>query len=303
LKVLRQAPSTLLILAAACFLAPSASAQDKAGLRIFISGDMEGISGVVSLNQTRPAGAEYERFRKFYTDEVLAALKGARAAGATEIVVADSHGNHEGLLIEELPSDVRLIRGSPRPLMAMEGIQEGHFDGVLLVGYHGSAGSVDAVLPHTVAGGRFNEIRLNGKPVSEALIDAAIAGHFGVPVILVTGDEAAIKEVKPVLKGAEFVAVKRGLATYAADLEAPASARARIEAAARRAVEHARAAKPLKSTGPAVLELSFKDASLAELLSWLPGTERVGSRTIVFRAKDIVEAVKFLSFVCSYSAG
>ena len=176
---MRIAPRRLLALAlflAATATAP-ASAQSK--LKVYISADMEGIAGVVSGEQLGPSGFEYERFRGFMTNEVLAAIEGARAAGATEILVSDSHGNGQNLLIERFPKDVQIVRSWPRPLAMMEGI-DASFDAVLFVGYHASTVNPQGVRAHTMSSANLADVRLNGVSVPEAGLNAAIAGHYKV---------------------------------------------------------------------------------------------------------------------------
>ncbi|HWP41714.1 MAG TPA: M55 family metallopeptidase, partial [Blastocatellia bacterium] len=141
-------------------------------MKIYISADMEGVVGAVTGDQLGPAGFEYSRFREFMTSEVNAAIEAAFRAGATEIVVSDSHGNGQNLLIEKLPKTVTVVRSWPRPLMMMQGIDE-TFDGAIFLGYHTSTSNMEGVRAHTISSARLAEVRLNGKPVSEAAINAA----------------------------------------------------------------------------------------------------------------------------------
>ena len=174
-------------------------AKDK---KIYISADLEGVVGAVTGEQLGPGGFEYNRFREFMTGEVNAAIKAARAAGATEILVADSHGNGQNLLIEKLPKDVKLIRSWPRPLGMMEGI-DSSFDGVIFTGYHSSTDNMDGVRAHTFSSARLTSVKVNGKVMSEGSWNAAVAGEFGVPVIMIAGDDAAVNEVKALIGNAE----------------------------------------------------------------------------------------------------
>jgi D-amino peptidase len=151
--------------------------EGRAG-RVFISADMEGITGVVQPAQLGPTGFEYSRAREWMTAEVKAAIEGARAAGATEFVVADSHGNAQNLLIDQLPEDVRVVRGFPRPMSMMQGI-DATFGAAIFIGYHGSEFGADAVRGHTFSSARLLGVKLHGEEVSEGIFNAAIAGHFG----------------------------------------------------------------------------------------------------------------------------
>ena len=177
----------LLLLATAC----GANAQ---GLKVYISADMEGVAGVVSQDQLGPKGFEYSQFRKFMTAEVNAAIEAARDVGTTEIVVSDSHGNGLNLLLDALPQDIQVVRSWPRPLGMMEGIDDS-FDAAIFIGYHASAGNIDGIAAHTVSGADFSSVRINGIEMTEGGMNALIAEHFGVPVVMISGDDAAVREV------------------------------------------------------------------------------------------------------------
>ena len=164
-------------LAAVPSLLPTAAAGVQQGLKVYISADMEGVVGVVTGDQLGPTGFEYGRFREFMTREVVAAIEAARTAGASEILVSDSHGNGENLLIEMFPQDITVVRSWPRPLMMMEGIDES-FDAAILLGYHASTHNPEGVRAHTISSARLADVRLNGRSVPEAGLSAAIAGHF-----------------------------------------------------------------------------------------------------------------------------
>ena len=290
------------ILSVVLLSAATARAQGGRELRVFISADMEGITGVVNAAQLGPGEFDYERFRKLMTAEVNAAIDGALAAGASKITVADSHGNGLNLLPDELNPKARLIRSWPRPLEMMEGV-EGGFDAALFIGYHASIGLPRAVRAHTISSRRFYDLRLNGQHASEGLLNAAIAGHFGVPVVLVTGDDSAVAELqKTVGPGVAGVVVKRAIGYHSADNLAPEAARQQIRAETQAALGRLAAAKPFVMAKPVRLEISFKNMINAEILALLPVVERVDGATIGFTAKDIVEAVKFISFVTQYDS-
>ena len=176
-------------------------------LKIYISADMEGVVGVVTNEQLGPQGFEYARFREFMTQEVNAAIEGAFAGGATQIVVSDSHGNGQNLLIEKLHKDVTLVRAWPRPLMMMQGIDE-TFAGAIFIGYHTGTTNSQGVRAHTISSARLADVQLKGISVSEAGINAAIAGHFNVPVIMISGDDAVVKETQTLLGDVEGAVVK-----------------------------------------------------------------------------------------------
>src|SRR6201993_4244842 len=163
-------------------------------LKVYISVDMEGIAGVVTADQLGPGGFEYERFRRFMTDEAVAAVRGAQAAGATEVVVSDSHGNGESLLIELFPKDVRIVRSWPRHGEMMAGL-DSSFAAALFVGYHASTTNPKGVRAHTISSAHFTRVGLNGTAVTEAELNAAYAGALGVPVVFISGDDVAVSEV------------------------------------------------------------------------------------------------------------
>jgi D-amino peptidase len=283
-------------------LLAAASASAAAPVRIYISADLEGVAGVVTGDQLGPPGFEYERFRGFMTDEVRAAIDGARAAGATEFVVSDSHGNGESLLLEKLPKDVTVVRAWPRPLAMMQGVDE-TFAAAFFIGYHASTTNPQGVRAHTMSSATLADVRLNGISVPEAGLNAAIAGKFGVPVALITGDDAIAKEAKTLLPDAEAVVVKWAYGFHSARTLTPEAACERIREAARRAVGRAGQLKPYRVTEPVDLDLRFKNYRPAELLAYLPGIERTDAHAIRFRARDVLEAVRFLEFVTNYEPG
>ena len=205
-------------------------------MRVYVSVDMEGIAGVVHEDQTNPVeprcGPEYARFQRLMTAEANAAIRGAFAGGATRVVVNDSHWNMRNLLAEELDERAELISGDPKPLSMMEGIADG-FDAAFFVGYHAMAGTATAVLDHTYTD-LVAQARLNGRPIGELGINALLAGSFGVPVVLVTGDQATCAEGREWLgTGVGVVPVKTAIGRGAARSVAPAEACRRIEAAYR----------------------------------------------------------------------
>ena len=270
-------------------------------IKVFISVDMEGIGGVVTADQLGPTGFEYAKFREYMTAEALAAIAGAREAGATEFVVADAHGNMQNLLIDRFPDGVTIIRGSPRPLMMMEGM-DSSFSAAMFIGYHSATTNARGVRAHTISSATFAAVRLNGQPMSESGINATIAGHFGVPVVLVSGDEQAVGEVQAMLGSVEGAVVKRSISFHAAAVMTPEASQALIRAKAKAAVLRLREFRPLPARGPFQLELTYKNYTPAEMMSYLPGTERVDSHTIRMRATSIVEISRFLEFAISYRA-
>lgn len=270
--------------------------------RVYISADMEGVAGAVTGDQLGPQGFEYARFREFMTAEVLAAIEGAREAGATEFLVSDSHGNGENLLIEKFPKEVQIVRSWPRPLGMMEGI-DARFDAVLFVGYHSGTTNPQGVRAHTLSSANLADVRINGISVPEAGLNAAIAGHFGVPVAMISGDDAIVKEAQAMLPGIEGAVVKWAYGFHSARTLTPEASAALIREKARAAVARARTLKPYKVKTPVELEVRFKNYRPAEVLAYLPGVERVDAHAVRFRARDMPEASRFLAFVLNYEPG
>jgi D-amino peptidase len=268
-------------------------------LKVFISVDMEGIAGVVTADQLGPQGFEYERFRHFMTNETLAAVRAAKAAGATEILIADAHGNGENLLIEEFPRDVRIIRSWPRRGGMMGGL-DASFSAAIMIGYHASASSSAGVRAHTVSSATFTRIAINGQDVSEGAIGAAQAGAMGVPVVFMSGDNVAIAELRDRIGNIVGVETKKALGFHSAETIPPAESVARIEASVRSALARVHEFKPYVVTVPITVELSYKNYAAAEIFSYLPGMERVGSRTIRYVGKNIEEVVDLITVAESY---
>ena len=277
---------------------PRSDAADS--LKIFISADMEGVVGVVSDAQIGPGGFEYERFRGFMTAEVNACIEAAREAGATEILIADAHGNGQNLLVERLPDDVMLVRSWPRPMGMMEGI-DSSFDGVIFLGYHASTANERGVRAHTFSSANVTAVRLNGMSMSEASVNAAMAGHFGVPVIMVSGDNVAVAETQVSIGDVEGAVVKWAKGFHSAQTLMPEAAYRVIRDRTRAAIERIDEFEPYVLESPLRLELSLKHYRPVELLSYLPNVERVNSHTVRFVGQDILEISRFLSVALGYS--
>lgn len=271
-------------------------------LKIYISADMEGVVGVVTDEQLGPKGFEYQRFREFMTKEVSVAVEAAFEAGATEVLVSDSHGNGQNLLIERLPKDVKVVRSWPRPLMMMQGIDE-TFDGAIFLGYHSSTTNPEGVRAHTMSSARLTAVHVNGIPMSEGSFNAAIAGHFGVPIIMVSGDDAAVEEVQSIVGDIEGAIVKWNYGFHSAKTLHPEAGYELIAGKVKSAIERIDAFKPYEVKKPVILEVTFKNYRPSEILAYLPIVERIDSHSIRYIGKDMVEVSKFMEFLLSYSAG
>ena len=288
------------ILAATTLGIFSLAAEGRAEMKVYISADMEGVTGVVTGDHLGASGFEYQAAREWMTQEILTSIEAARESGATEFLVSDSHGNGENILIDKLPKDVQIVRGWPRPLMMMEGIDE-TFDAALLLGYHSSTSNGEGIRAHTISSSKITDVRLHGVSVPEAVINAAIAGHFGVPVVMISGDNAIIDETKSILGDVEGAIVKWAYSYHSARTMTPEAGYDLIHATVKRALGRLSDFKPYKIDKPVQLEMSFKNYRPPQLLEYLPIVERIDSHSIRYTARDMIEISKFLEFVTSYS--
>ena len=281
-----------------CLSGLPAQQTSRVARKLFISADMEGITGVIQPAQLGPTGFEYGQAREWATGEVKAAIDAARAGGATEFVVCDAHGNAQNLLIDKLPDDVRVVRGFPRPLEMMQGIDP-TFDGVLLIGYHASEWSVDAVRSHTISSGRLLGIKLNGSYVMEAVFNAAIAGHFSVPVLFISGDRAAVTELQKTLPQVEGVIVKEPFGFHSAITVTPARGRQLIQEGVTRALRKAGWPAPYRLKTPIDLEVGFKFTPDAERAAYIPGLSRVDAHFVRGAFPDMPTITKLMQVLTS----
>lgn len=270
-------------------------------LKVYISVDMEGVAGVVTMDQLGPGGFEYERFRKFMTNETLAAVDAANAAGAAETVVSDSHGNGENLLIEQFPQNVRIVRAWPRHGGMMAGL-DSSFDAAIFIGYHASTTNPNGVRAHTFSSAHYARVALNGNAVTEGEFNAAYAGAKGVPVIFASGDDAAVAELKSRLGNIETVETKKALSFHSAETLTPEVACERISAGVKAALARLHDFKPYVVKTPITLEITFKNYMPAEVLGFLRIVQRVDSHTIRFVGKDMDEVDDFEEFIGNYNA-
>jgi D-amino peptidase len=261
--------------------------------RVFISIDMEGIAGIAHLNQVWRGNDDFPASRVLMTKEANAAVAGAFDAGATAVIVNDSHGDMYNVLPEELDPRAELLIGGPKVWSMMQGFGA-DFDIALFIGYHAAAGTEGAVLDHTYAGRLLYEVRLNGEAVTEAELNAALAGTFGVPVGLVTGDDKCCAQVAARLKGIRTVVVKQGFGRGVAQSLHPSAARKAIREAAAEVVESVPEFHPYVLDGPYVLEADTANTSSADLCALAPGCERTGPRTVRFETADFRQAFRCL---------
>jgi D-amino peptidase len=259
-------------------------------VKVFIISDMEGIAGIVVPQQTSSGEAFYEEGRRLYTEEMNAAVRGAKAAGANEIVLMDCHGagkphNFNSLIAEDLDPDCEFVVQDE--WTEYTGFLEDGVDAALFVGMHAMAGTAGGVMNHTISGIDFQNLWFNGTQVGETGINAALCGTWGCPVLMVTGDEAACREGKDLLgEGLTTVAVKQGLGSKSARMLAPKRARELVEAGAKQALSNLEAVEPYDPGKPCEIKVEFKWTDPPDKLRYRAGVERLDPRTIVSRADD-----------------
>ena len=257
-------------------------------MKILIAADMEGITGVVHWDQVMSNNPEYARFRRLMTGDVNAAVHGAFDAGADDVIVTDGHNRGMNILIEELDPRARLNSGTPAPLSMVQGVDDG-VDGVFFVGYHARIGSQNAILEHTWSDERVANLLINGQPIGEIGLNAAVCGHFGVPVLMISGDQTACAEASALLQGIETAVVKRASGRMAAELLSPEDAQSLIQKAAYEAIHglnEGSAPAPLHIPGPITLAVDLVHSEMADRGAFMPGVRRVGRR-IEYTAQDM----------------
>ncbi len=266
----------------------SASAYAQGPKKVFICADMEGISGVSSAEQIGGTGADYGRGRKMYADDVNAAIRGAVAGGATSIVVIDSHGNGHNLQRDDVDAHAQLISGNAiRRYGMMEGFDE-TFDAVFFIGLHAKASSPDGVFPHT-QNGNVRDVQINGRSVGEGGMNTLYAGWFGVPVVMVTGDQVAVAQIKEVATDASSVVVKHALNGRTVELRPTGETRDEIQRNAEQATRTARKFEP-RRTGPYRIQIWYRDTSIPEVAEAIPGIERPTPDSLAFTADSMPAA-------------
>ena len=263
-------------------------------MKLLIAADMEGITGVTQIEHTLSTHPEYQRFRRLMTADVNAAIQGAAAAGVEDILVADGHGSATNILIEELDPRAHLNSGSPSPFAMLQGIDSG-IEAVFFIGYHARMGTAYAILDHTWSSANVFNVWLNGKLVGEVGLNSAVCGHFGAPVILVSGDQAVSAEAQDFIPGIETAIVKIAAGRHSAECLPLEATQTIIREAARRAVERFLAGKaplPVKTTRPISVGLEFIYSDMADKAVLMPGVTRVDGRRVEIQAVDMPGAYR-----------
>lgn len=271
------------------------------GPQVLISVDMEGVGGIVHAAECRPGDADYERSRQLMTAEVNAAIRGVLAAEAqARIVVADAHGPFRNIRPEDLDRRARLIRGKPRELTMMAGLRRAGADpagdAVILIGYHGRAGSASSVIAHTFSDA-IADVRVGGRSLGEIGLNAALAGAYGAPVVLLSGDDTAGAELRELVPEATTVQVKQALGQFAAECLHPAEACEAIERAVPEAVAHRATVPPLRIAGPVEIEIDVAGPHIADHALLISGARRLAGRTVAFTATDYHEVYRLARLV------
>ena len=273
-------------------------------MKILIAADMEGISGVTTWNQVTAGHPEYERFREIMTEDVNAVIRGAFDGGAKEVFVTDGHAGGSNILIEDLDPRASLNTGSPSPLSMVQGVDE--VDGVIYVGYHARAGSPEGILDHTWSSKTVANVWLNDILVGEYGLNAAVAGHFDVPVLMVTGDQTACAQTVELLGNVETVVVKHATGRYSAECLPPTLAQGMIQKAAAKAVGRLakrKAPAPFVLEEPILLSVEFFNSAMADQAMRMPEAERDGA-CISLSLPDMLTAYNaFRALVALASAG
>jgi D-amino peptidase len=259
-------------------------------VRVFISVDMEGVTGLTDPEDVLPEGADYGRGRVFMTGDANAAVLGAYEAGADEVLVNDSHWIMRNLLLEQLDPRARVIKGFHKPMCMVQGLDD-TFDAAVFVGYHSCAGTEGGVLNHTLLGKEVQNLLLNGEPIGETRLNSLLAGHFGVPVAFVAGDEALCREARGVLgDDLETFAVKDGIDMFAASCLHPEVAQQGIRSGVTKALrEHAR--EPYRMEPPYTFGFEWNSTTIASTCEYIPSVKKPSPRVTEFTTGDLPEAM------------
>jgi len=269
-------------------------------MKLLISVDMEGITGVMHWDQVTPGHMEYERFRKLMTGDVNAAIRGALDAGVEEVVVTDGHWFGYNILVEELDSRARLTSGTGGPLGMVQGVSSG-VDAAFFIGYHARAGSQNAILDHTWSSSRVHNVWLNDNLAGETALDAMVCGHYNVPVILLSGDQTVAAEADALLPGIVTAVVKTASGRMSAECLPPEESDQVIYSQAYAAIHKLHTGNspaPFKPAAPLTLKVELATTDLADKAAFLPGAERMDGRTFILKAETALELYnKFVGLI------
>lgn len=262
-------------------------------MKLLIAADMEGITGVVDWKHVDSYHAEYQRFRRLMTQDVNAAVAGAAEAGVDEFIIADGHADAKNILIEELDARARINSGTPSPFAMVQGVASG-VQAAFFIGYHAHMSTEKAVLAHTWSSSLVSNVWMNGKVVGEIGLNAAVCGSFGVPVLLLTGDQAACREAKEWIPSIEVVEVKKASSRHAAECLSPSVIHPLVKQAAARAIKNYQQQRVhiLKVDLPVTIMIEFLNTGMADRASLLPGLTRINGRRIELSRDDMPSAYR-----------
>jgi D-amino peptidase len=263
-------------------------------MKLLISVDMEGISGVVNWEQVKPGTSEWQRFRRIMTEEVNAAISGAIEAGVDQVLVADGHWNSDNIMIDLLDSRARLNYGTPSPFSMVHGIDQ-EVDIAFFIGYHARAGTQAAILDHTWSNFNVANVWINEKLVGETGLNAAVCGQFGVPVLMISGDLAVTAEAKELIPEIHTVVVKQAASRYAASCLHPKEAQILIREGAKFAIQayqNVQGAQVFNVSQPVHIKIEFKSTEMADKSQIVPGVQRLSSKQMIFKSEDMATAYR-----------
>ncbi|MBO4257543.1 M55 family metallopeptidase [Streptomyces griseorubiginosus] len=259
-------------------------------MKILISADMEGATGVTWPDDVMPGASQWERCRSLFTSDVNAAVLGFFDGGADEVLINEAHSTMRNLLLEHLDERAEMLTGRHKSLSMVEGVQHGDVDGIAFVGYHAGAG-MEGVLAHTYLANSVTGVWLNDVRASEGLLNAHVVAEYGVPVVLVTGDDVACEDALGYAPEALKVAVKDHVSRYAAVCRTPARTAADIRAAAKEAARLAARQEPVQA-GPFTIAVEFDAEHLAMAATVVPGVDRIGERKVAYTSATMYEGIR-----------
>jgi D-amino peptidase len=266
-------------------------------VKILISADMEGATGVTWPADVEPGTEQWQRCRRMFTSDVNAAVAGFLDGGADEVLINEAHATMRNLLLEDLDQRAVMLTGRHKDLSMVEGIQHGDVDGVAFVGYHAGAGA-EGVLAHTYLPNSITAVRVNGEPASEGQLNAYVAAQYGVPVVLVTGDDRACADAATYAPNAPAVAVKDCTSRYAAVCRTPAVTAAAIRSAAKQAAALTGRGEPC-AAADYLAQVELDAAQLAQAAAIVPGVRRIADRVVEYEAWSGYELIRTFKVVCT----
>lgn len=266
-------------------------------MKILISADMEGATGVTWPADVEPGTEQWQRCRRMFTSDVNAAVAGFFDAGASEVLINEAHATMRNLLLEELDERAVMLTGRHKDLSMVEGIQHGDIDGVAFLGYHAAAGT-EGVLAHTYLANSITAVRINGEIGSEGRLNSYVAAEYGVPVILVTGDDRTCADAAGYAAAVPAVAVKDCVSRYAAVCRPPAVTSASIRQAAAQGARLAARQEPA-SARDFLVQVEVDAAQLAQAAAIVPDVRRVGDRTVEYVARSAYDMIRCFKVVCT----